>query len=135
MEVVRQYWLTSYGSIRHVSRRNLQSRTPSSHLFLVRRYPYGNRQQSDTVVLLHDAFQNLSYVPPFRLSFAHGRSSLWCVRYWDDFAPAPQYQGVALDTHIYEMFTQEVRPSVLYPLSLSLPFNNITLLPSCQKGS
>ena len=52
------------------------------------RYPTG--QQSNTLVVIHDAFQPLSY--------------------WDNFMPRGQYVGVALDTHIYQMFSDEVCP-------------------------
>ncbi|EGN93094.1 glycoside hydrolase family 5 protein [Serpula lacrymans var. lacrymans S7.3] len=64
LEVVTQYWYDSYGNIR---------------------YPYGTSQESNTVVLLHDAFQPLSY--------------------WDGFQTPPNYQGVAMDTHIYQVFS------------------------------
>lgn len=64
MNVVRQFWYDSYGSIR---------------------FPYGTSQQSNTLVLLHDAFQSLSY--------------------WNGFMTAPNWQGVAMDTHIYQVFS------------------------------
>ncbi|CAL1694454.1 unnamed protein product [Somion occarium] len=44
------------------------------------------RQYCNTIVLLHDAFQPLSY--------------------WNGFQTAPNWQGVAMDTHIYQMFSQ-----------------------------
>lgn len=66
LKVVRQYWYDSYDSIR---------------------YPDGASQQSNTVVLLHDAFQPLSY--------------------WKGFADPPSWQGVAMDKHIYQMFSLE----------------------------
>jgi len=65
LDATRQYWYDSYWNIR---------------------YPTG--QQSNIVVLIHDAFQSLSY--------------------WNDFMPHDQYTGVAMDTHIYQMFTDEV---------------------------
>jgi hypothetical protein len=40
-------------------------------------------------VLLHDAFKGLAY--------------------WNDFMTGSGYQGVAMDTHIYQMFSQDVR--------------------------
>ena len=43
----------------------------------------------NTIVMIHDAFQSISY--------------------WNGFMPYPQYQGVILDTHIYQMFSDEVR--------------------------
>ena len=64
LSVVTQYWYDSYGNIR---------------------YPYGTSQQSNTVELIHDAFQPLSY--------------------WSGFMMYPNYQGVALDTHIYQVFS------------------------------
>ncbi|KAI0050559.1 glycoside hydrolase family 5 protein [Auriscalpium vulgare] len=65
LSAVTQYWYDSYGNIR---------------------FPDGTSQQSQTLVLLHDAFQPLSY--------------------WNGFQPPPTYQGVAMDTHIYQMFSQ-----------------------------
>lgn len=38
--------------------------------------------------MIHDAFQPLSY--------------------WNGFMPPPQYDGVILDTHIYQVFDDEV---------------------------
>ncbi|KAI5120782.1 hypothetical protein M0805_002409 [Coniferiporia weirii] len=64
LTVVRQYWDDSYGNIR---------------------FPFGSSEQSNTLVLIHDAFQDLSY--------------------WDGFMVAPGHQGVALDTHIYQVFS------------------------------
>ncbi|VDC03463.1 unnamed protein product [Peniophora sp. CBMAI 1063] len=64
LNAARQYWKDSYGNIR---------------------YPYGTSQQSNTVELIHDAFQGLPY--------------------WTNFMPAPAYQGVAIDTHIYQVFS------------------------------
>ncbi|PIL31368.1 hypothetical protein GSI_06067 [Ganoderma sinense ZZ0214-1] len=66
LSAVRQYWYDSYGNIR---------------------FPYGTTEQSNTLVLLHDAFQPLSY--------------------WDGFQTPPAWQGVAMDTHIYQMFSQD----------------------------
>ena len=63
-----QYWKDSYGNIR---------------------YPYGSSNQSNTVELIHDAFQPLSY--------------------WNNQMTVDEgYQGVAMDTHIYQMFSDEV---------------------------
>ncbi|KAF8910117.1 glycoside hydrolase family 5 protein [Gymnopilus junonius] len=64
LSVTRQYWYDSYGNIR---------------------YPYGTSQQGNTIVMIHDAFQPLSY--------------------WDNFMPSPNWQGVFIDTHIYQMFS------------------------------
>ena len=49
---------------------------------------YPNGQQSDVVTLIHDAFQPLSY--------------------WTNFMPRGEFVGVAIDTHIYQMFMDEV---------------------------
>jgi len=65
LAVITQYWYDSYGNVR---------------------FPYGTSQQSNTVVLLHDAFQPLSY--------------------WSGLYTYPNYQGVAMDTHIYTIFSQ-----------------------------
>lgn len=64
LDVAKQFWYDSYGNIR---------------------YPFGTSQQGNTVVMIHDAFQPISY--------------------WDDFMSPPDYQGVILDTHVYEMFS------------------------------
>jgi glucan 1,3-beta-glucosidase len=66
LEAVEQYWKDSYGSIR---------------------FPYGSGKQSNTLELIHDAFQPLSY--------------------WQDFMPQPDFQGVAIDTHIYQVFSDD----------------------------
>jgi len=53
------------------------------------RYPYDSSEESNTVELIHDAFQNLSY--------------------WDGFmVESDGYEGVAMDTHIYQIFSDEV---------------------------
>lgn len=39
--------------------------------------------------MIHDAFQPLSY--------------------WNGFMQAPEYDGVILDTHVYQVFSNEVR--------------------------
>ena len=49
-------------------------------------YPTG--QQTNILELIHDAFQPLSY--------------------WNNFMPRSQYTGVAIDTHIYQIFTDQV---------------------------
>jgi len=64
LDVVRQYWFDSYGNIR---------------------FPFGTSQESNTVVVLHDAFQPLSF--------------------WDGFMQPPMWQGVAMDTHQYQVFS------------------------------
>lgn len=63
-----QYWLDSYDIIR---------------------YPNGKgAAESNTLVLIHDAFQPVSY--------------------WNGFMPSPQYQNYALDKHIYQIFSDDV---------------------------
>lgn len=69
LPVTEQYWYDSYGNIR---------------------FPYGSSKQSNTVELIHDAFQPLSY---------------WNGKMTVDKG----FQGVAMDTHIYQMFSNEVR--------------------------
>ncbi|KAI0299819.1 exo-beta-1,3-glucanase [Russula brevipes] len=59
LTAVRQYWLDSYANIRASS--------------------------ANTLELIHDAFQPLSY--------------------WNGWQHPPRYQGVAMDTHIYQMFS------------------------------
>lgn len=64
LRVTKQYWYDSYANIRQ---------------------PYGNATQSNTVVMLHDAFQSQDY--------------------WKGFMSPPNWQGVILDTHIYQVFS------------------------------
>ncbi|KAJ7170174.1 glycoside hydrolase family 5 protein [Mycena filopes] len=64
LTVTRQYWFDSYGNIR---------------------FPFGSSQQSNTVELIHDAFQPLSF--------------------WNGVLTPPDHQGVAMDTHIYTIFS------------------------------
>ncbi len=52
------------------------------------RFPFGTSQQSNTVVMIHDAFQPLTF--------------------WNGFMPPPNFEGVILDTHIYQMFSDSV---------------------------
>ena len=55
---------------------------------------YGNIREKSayTLEMIHDAFQPLNY--------------------WNGWQHPPQYQGVALDTHIYQMFTENVSPLI-----------------------
>ena len=58
---------------------------------LPKSYPTG--QQSNILLLIHDAFQTLSY--------------------WNGFmSKYTQYTGVAMDTHIYQMFNDQVCPII-----------------------
>ena len=68
LNAVRGYWQSSYYSIRASSANTLQ--------------------------LIHDAFQPLSY--------------------WNGWEQPPAYQGVAMDTHIYQMFSNAVSPFVRF---------------------
>ncbi|KAI4528868.1 glycoside hydrolase family 5 protein [Schizophyllum commune Loenen D] len=63
LAATRQFWLDSYGNIR---------------------YPFGSSRKSNTVELIHDAFQDLSY--------------------WNGFMTSG-FEGVAIDTHIYTIFS------------------------------
>jgi glucan 1,3-beta-glucosidase len=49
----------------------------------------------ETIVMIHDAFQPVSY--------------------WDNFMPPPKYDGVFLDTHIYQVFSDAVREFQVIP--------------------
>ncbi|KAI3621768.1 glycoside hydrolase family 5 protein [Moniliophthora roreri] len=51
------------------------------------RYPEGDSTKSDLLVLIHDTFQGISY--------------------WNGFMSAPQYEGVGIDTHVYQMFNDQ----------------------------
>ena len=51
-------------------------------------FPFGTSQQSNVVVMIHDAFQPISY--------------------WDGFMSPPNWRGVMIDTHIYQMFSVAV---------------------------
>ncbi|TFK19971.1 exo-beta-1,3-glucanase [Coprinopsis marcescibilis] len=66
IQVTKQFWLDSYNNIR---------------------YPYSEdtTRTSNTVLIIHDAFQPTSS--------------------WNDFMPYPTYEGVILDTHIYQVFS------------------------------
>jgi hypothetical protein len=61
---------------------------------LPKSYPTG--QVSNILALIHNAFQSLDY--------------------WNGFmSKYTQYAGVAMDTHIYQMFDDHVRPSCTSP--------------------
>ncbi|KIM47526.1 glycoside hydrolase family 5 protein [Hebeloma cylindrosporum] len=64
LSAAKQYWFDSYGNIR---------------------FPFGNSQESNLVVMIHDAFQPISY--------------------WNGFMAPPNWEAVILDTHIYQMFS------------------------------
>jgi len=64
LNTIKQFWYDSYATIR---------------------YPYGTSKQSNTIVMIHDAFQPDAY--------------------WNGFMPSPKYSKVFLDTHIYQMFS------------------------------
>lgn len=83
LSVVKQYWYDSYGNIRQVA---LSCRRCPAQPRI--RFPYGSSKQSNTLVLLHDAFQTLDY--------------------WNGFQHAPDFQGVAMDTHYYQIFSDAV---------------------------
>jgi hypothetical protein len=49
---------------------------------------YPTSQSTNLLLLIDDAFQPLTY--------------------WNNLMPITGYQGVAMDTHIYQMFTDQV---------------------------
>lgn len=51
-------------------------------------YPYGTSKQSNTMVILSDAFQGSAY--------------------WKNFMPYPQWDGVMIDLHHYQVFSDWV---------------------------
>lgn len=51
------------------------------------RFPFGSAQQSNIIEVIHDAFQPLSS--------------------WNGFEAAPNFQGVMMDTHVYQMFSND----------------------------
>ncbi|KAF4612219.1 hypothetical protein D9613_004238 [Agrocybe pediades] len=60
LKTTKQYWMDGYDIIR-------------------------NSQQTDIVVMIHDAFQP--------------------AKYWQNFMPSPIFNNVLIDTHIYQMFS------------------------------
>ncbi|KAF7288873.1 Glycoside hydrolase family 5 protein [Mycena indigotica] len=71
LAVTKKYWEDSFSNVR---------------------YPYGSARKSDTVLVIGDAFQPLSY--------------------WNGVLTNPSYEGVAIETHIYTLFSvPEVRMS------------------------
>ena len=52
------------------------------------------KKKSNFMVMLHDGFQHLSY--------------------WDKFMPTSDYEGVMMDTHIYQMFNDHVSLSSIF---------------------
>ena len=58
------------------------------YLIITTSSPSGTSEPTNTIVMIHDAFQPLSY--------------------WQGFMPYPKWDGVILDTHIYEMFSVQV---------------------------
>ncbi|KAL0581059.1 hypothetical protein V5O48_000952 [Marasmius crinis-equi] len=69
MNATKKYWLDSYDSIR---------------------YPQGKgllEWESNTMVLIHDAFQG--------------------VKFWNGFMPSPKYENYGLDKHIYQIFSND----------------------------
>ncbi len=74
-----KYWYSSYKNIRYI----LCLCCILDELIALNR-----SQASNTVVVLHDAFQTPGY--------------------WSGFMSPPNYGGVLMDTHIYQMFTEQV---------------------------
>jgi len=80
LAVVRNYWESSYWDIRYVC---IQSSLFSASCVCVR------KSSNDVAVMIHDAFQPISY--------------------WSGFMqPSDGYEGVLLDTHIYQVFSDDV---------------------------
>ena len=57
------------------------------------RWPFGSSRTSNTVLIISDAFQPGSY--------------------WKGFMSYPGWEGVILDTHIYQVFDNAVSLSVI----------------------
>ncbi len=51
------------------------------------RWPYGTSRQSNTVLMIQDAAQPISY--------------------WNNFMSYPVWEGVIMDKHIYQVFTND----------------------------
>lgn len=67
------------------------------------------------------------YTPRLRRPiFDHGPHDLFPSSYWQGFQTPPGWQGVAMDTHIYQMFSQDV--SFVFILAL------LSLLTICEGG-
>lgn len=65
------------------------------------RFPFGSSKTSNTVELIHDAFQPLSF--------------------WNNkFTSSEGFQGVMMDTHIYQMFSNDVRPMLKWPFCFNV---------------
>ncbi|KAG6888794.1 hypothetical protein C0995_005979 [Termitomyces sp. Mi166 len=66
-------------------------------------YPYGNSKQSNTQLMISDAFQGLDY--------------------WRGFMRPPKYEGVIMDIHKYQMFSPAVGANIevlgSFPLTIS----------------
>lgn len=58
------------------------------------RWPYGTSQQSKLVIIISDAFQATSY--------------------WHNWMPYPNWDGVIIDTHIYQVFSNYVSPQLSF---------------------
>ncbi|KAJ8084516.1 hypothetical protein AAF712_004336 [Marasmius tenuissimus] len=69
LNATRQYWLDTYDIIRYPDGKGLFA------------------SESNTLVLIHDAFQG--------------------VGYWNGFMPSPEYQNYGLDKHIYQIFSDD----------------------------
>jgi hypothetical protein len=56
------------------------------------RWSYGTSKQSNTVMIISDAFQDTSY--------------------WRNFMPYPNWDGVIMDSHFYQVFSNQVCISI-----------------------
>jgi len=79
-----KFYYDAYGSTRSRAVLNLAI----IHLIVTFRWSYGTSQQSHFIVLLHDAFMSTSY--------------------WRGFMPYPNWEGVMIDTHLYQVFSDAV---------------------------
>lgn len=95
---------------------NLDVRPSLIHVDENDSFPYGSGRQSDIVLVLHDAFQDLRSVQ-FLYSPKSCLTVLGCCcdSYWKGFQADSDHQGVAMDKHIYQMFDTQVRSLYILP--------------------
>jgi len=92
-----KFYYDAYGSTRSGAVLNLAI----IYLIVSFRWSYGTSQQSHFIVLLHDAFMPTSY--------------------WRGFMPYPNWEGVMIDTHLYQVFSDAVSlQTILFSLNTIL---------------
>ena len=84
--------METFGMLEKIT--ELLSITHELSVFFPPSFSFGTSQESNLVVMIHDAFQPLSY--------------------WNEFMSPPDWQGVILDTHIYQMFSVAVRLNLFF---------------------